>query len=144
MLAIDKALYTLFNADVAVQTAGSLGEIGCLGVFANGDVPKGQSTPYLRFLEMAAPATNVMGNGPTIYEAVYTVFAVDSGNDKTRADALAQRVKKLLHKTALTMAAPFAHMQTLIDGDVDLPVRYEGETFEQVGKRFRIWLREDQ
>lgn len=143
MLVLDKAIFAILDADQQSQAAGSLGALGCLGVYADGDVPKGQQPPYVRFLEMAAPAQNAMGDGPTIYAARYTIFGVDAGNDKTRADAFAQRAKALLHKVALTLDPPFVHIQTLVDGHVDLPDRYEGETFEQMGRMFQITLRED-
>jgi hypothetical protein len=144
MIELDKSIYGVLHADVA---SGALGALGVTGVYVNGDVPENAVVPYIRFGQMAAPATHTMGGGPIEYECVYMVLVVDdrdaNGADgKLRASAIANRVKALLHKQPLTLDDPMRHLRSLLDARLDLPDPLEGRKYEQIGANYRIWVEE--
>lgn len=141
MIELDKGIYGVLAADNGLQA------LGVTGVYVNGDVPENAAVPYIRFGEMAAPASHQMGDGPIEYEIVYQVFAVDdrdaAGADgKIRAAAISARVKELLHKQPLALDAPMRHLRSLLDARHDIPDPQGGVTFEQVGANYRIWVEE--
>lgn len=140
MLEVDKGIFAALNGDAQLVA------LGVTGVYVNGDVPENATFPYVRFGEMAAPASHAMGAGPIEYEAVYAVFAVDdrdvTGADgKVRASAIANRVKALLHKRPLDVT-PMRHLQTLLDQRLDVPDPLDGRAVEQIGANYRIWVEE--
>lgn len=141
MIELDKAIFRVLDAD---RQAGTL---AVTGVYVNGDVPEDAAVPFIRFGEMASPASHTMGAGPIEYEAVYQVFAVDDrdadgANGKIRAAAIASRVKTLLHKQPLTVDAPMRHLASLLDRKLDVPAPEGGVNYEQIGANYRIWMEE--
>lgn len=137
---IDKGIFTVLDADRQSNTAGSLGALGVTAV-CHGVAPKGTLTPYIRYEQMAAPASASGGTGPSIVEAVYMVLCVDDGDDQLPAGAIARRVKELLHKQPLD-CAPSAHMQTLWDRVLDIPEHTDGRQLQQIGANYRVWVYE--
>lgn len=147
MIEVDAGIYTLLAADIASNAAGSLGSLGVTGAYVNGDIPENAVEPFIRFGELAAPATHTMGGGPIEYEIVYQVLAIDDrdgdgANGKLRAAAIAHRVKTLTHKQPLVLAAPMRHLRSLLDRRIDLPDLTAGKSIEQVGANYRIWVEE--
>lgn len=130
MIELDTALATLLSD--ATLTAD-----GCTGAF-HGIAPEGQAFPYLVFQEMAAPRAYTMG-GRKIVQAVYAIKAMDQGDDQARATTLRDRVDALLTGQSLAVSG-WTHMRSEMEETFDLPDRVSGETYQQIGGRFRIWL----
>jgi hypothetical protein len=140
MDAIDKGIFGVLDTDRLDASAGTLGGLGCTGVY-HGIAPKDAAVPYLRFHQLAAPLSPTMGdNGVDTVEAVYMVLAVDEGADQLRAGALAGRVRELLHKKPLTLDGGVTHLRTLLDRHLDLPDHGEGRQLQQIGANYRVWV----
>lgn len=138
---VDRGIFAVLDADRQSNTAGHLGALGVTGIH-HGIAPKGAPLPYVRFQQLAAPLSPTMGDdGVDTIAAVYMILAVTEGDDQLPGNAIANRVKQLLHKKPLDVS-PASHMRTLIDRNLDLPDHGEGIQLQQIGANYRVWVYE--
>jgi len=126
---IQTAVYTLLDADVDLSGAGTLGDLGVVGVFD--EVPEDTLKPYVVIGEAYETPDN--SHDRKGRRTVVTVHVWSDQQGFKEAVEIADRIVDLLDHPSLTVAGwshiatRFDFMQTLRDPDLDIrhvPIRF--------------------
>lgn len=112
--------------------------LGVTGAF-RGIAPEGTEAPYVVFFQSSA-ITEYANGGARAKKVLYTIKAVDAGDDQTRANEIDARLKALLTDNLGLDASLYKVIELRPISDVDYIERTDGITYQHVGAVYRVHL----